>query len=175
MTVACPVRAPQALHTKLALLRHDVHRSTPRSSLCQTPSISCGKLLRCQQNFALRRTASRRRRQRIPRGALEATLQLHHPGIELGRLRLLLVDRDFTGEGEEQVTKYKTTRRCSLMHDSRVGILACFPSLPGENPRPSASVSQLQKRVYLGRQQGCFFFFVCACEVRQPLGCLEYY
>lgn len=24
---------------------------------------------------------------------------MHHPGIELGRLRLLLVDRDFTGEG----------------------------------------------------------------------------
>lgn len=43
---------------------------------------------------------ARRRRQRIPRGALEARLQLHHPGIELGRLRLLLVDRDFTGEGE---------------------------------------------------------------------------
>lgn len=39
------------------------------------------------------------RRQRIPRGALEARLQLRHPGIELGRLRLLLVDRDFTGEG----------------------------------------------------------------------------
>ena len=44
--------------------------------------------------------ARRRGRQRIPRGALEARLQLHHPGIELGRLRLLLVDRDFTGEGE---------------------------------------------------------------------------
>lgn len=26
-------------------------------------------------------------------------MQLRHPGIELGRLRLLLVDRDFTGEG----------------------------------------------------------------------------
>lgn len=52
------------------------------------------------QTYTTGGSAARRRRQRIPRGALEATLQLHHPGIELGRLRLLLVDRDFTGEGK---------------------------------------------------------------------------
>lgn len=37
----------------------------------------------------------------MPRRVAEARLQLNHPGIELGRLRLLLVDRDFTGEGEK--------------------------------------------------------------------------
>lgn len=58
-----------------------------------------------RQAFASRGGAVRRR-QRIPHAALEARLQLRHPGIELGRLRLLLVDRDFTGEGVFVVIKY---------------------------------------------------------------------
>ncbi|CAN0040138.1 unnamed protein product [Ectocarpus sp. 13 AM-2016] len=60
--------------------------------------VSFFRLVRLVNGYAIRSNTARRRRQRIPRGALEARLQLHHPGIELGRLRLLLVDRDFTGE-----------------------------------------------------------------------------
>ncbi|CAN0355321.1 unnamed protein product [Ascophyllum nodosum] len=59
--------------------------------------ITCMRLVR-QFYMVFGGDTSRRRRQRISRGALEARLQLSHPGIELGRLRLLLVDRDFTGE-----------------------------------------------------------------------------
>ena len=74
-------------------------------TLCTRTIFRCFVFVRCppppaRQSYTAAGNARRRGRQRIPRGALEARLQLHHPGIELGRLRLLLVDRDFTGEGE---------------------------------------------------------------------------
>lgn len=76
------------------------------------------------------------RRQRIPRGALEARLQLRHPGIELGRLRLLLVDRDFTGEDYQALLDLDENNEAPSRVGASEGEIRRNPSFLIREPAP---------------------------------------
>eukprot|EP00752_Nemacystus_decipiens_P010697 g9526.t2 len=78
--------------------------------------------------------------QRISRGALEARLQRHHPGIELGRLRLLLVDRDFTGEDYQALLDLDNNNEVPSTIGASEGEIRRNPSFVIREPAPESVV-----------------------------------
>ncbi|CAM9320139.1 unnamed protein product [Scytosiphon promiscuus] len=100
----------------------------------------CAWFARIVHAYALRSNAARRRRQRIPRGALEARLQLRHPGIELGRLRLLLVDRDFTGEDYQALLDLDENNDVPSTVGASEGEIRRNPSFLVREPAPDSVV-----------------------------------
>eukprot|EP00903_Cladosiphon_okamuranus_P010696 g10109.t1 len=100
--------------------------------------VGCVCLARIVHGYAIRSNA--RRRQRIPRGALEARLQMHHPGIELGRLRLLLVDRDFTGEDYQALLDLDENNEVPSTIGASEGEIRRNPSFVIREPAPDSVV-----------------------------------
>ncbi|CAM9403530.1 unnamed protein product, partial [Hapterophycus canaliculatus] len=72
--------------------------------------------------------------------ALEARLQLRHPGIELGRLRLLLVDRDFTGEDYQALLDLDETNEVPSTVGASEGEIRRNPSFLVQQPASDSVV-----------------------------------